>query len=86
MEPLPVGAGFKPALVHVERCWESKPSYPSAELLRQDMYGQPLAGQVKNLPLRRWTLVSVFAWRNTSHENAMRSMNYFVNEVMPGGG
>ena len=30
--------------------------------------------------------ISVFAWGNISHEKAMRSMNYFVNDVMPSAG
>ena len=29
--------------------------------------------------------ISVFAWGNIPHKNAMRSMKYFVEEVMPGG-
>ena len=28
--------------------------------------------------------ISVFAWGNIPSENAMRSINYFVNDVMPG--
>ena len=30
--------------------------------------------------------ISVFAWGNIPHEKAMRSIRYFVDEVMPGGG
>ncbi len=28
--------------------------------------------------------ISVFAWGDIPHEKAMRSMRYFVDEVMPG--
>ena len=30
--------------------------------------------------------IGVFAWGNIPHKNAMRSIRYFVEEVMPGGG